>query len=257
MLTWTARGALNVTNSATGQDSALPPGIVHEVVIAEPHSPQDTHAAPTDPVTESTLNKVQSSNVFDEEVADIVQVHCESELFEFELSTSPPCINVKGNLRRNFEFWKRIGTPSFILNVIERGYSLPFLSFPEPADFKNNRSSLSHSEFVEDAIQELVESGRVVETNVPPRVVNPLSVSVQANGKKRLILDLRYVNKFLRKMHVKYEDWKTAMSYFARGAYIIVFSFDLKSGYHHVEIFDAQQTYLVFFLEASIPIPIK
>ena len=105
MLTWTARGALNVTNSATGQENALPPGIAHEVLIAEPHSPQDTHTAPTDPVTEPTLNPVQSSNVFDEEVTDIAQVHCDSELFEFELSTSPPFVNVKGNLRRNFEFW--------------------------------------------------------------------------------------------------------------------------------------------------------
>ena len=99
---------------------------------------------------------------------------------------------------------------------------LPFVSLPEPAVFKNNRSSLSHAEFVEEAVQDLVESGRVVETDVPPRVVNPLSVSVQANGKKRLILDLRYVNKFLRKMHVKYEDWKTAMSYLARGAYVFL-----------------------------------
>ena len=113
---------------------------------------------------------------------------------------------------------------------------LPFVSFPEPAVFKNNRSSLSHAEFVEEAIQDLVESGRAVETDVSPRVVNPLSVSVQANGKKRLILDFRYVNKFLRKMHVKYENWKTAMSYFSRGAYMS--SFDLKSGYHHVEIFE-------------------
>ena len=46
------------------------------------------------------------------------------------------CVNVKGNLRRNCEFWKHIGTPSFILNVIERGYFLPFVSFPEPAVFK-------------------------------------------------------------------------------------------------------------------------
>ena len=43
-------------------------------------------------------------------------------------------------------------------------------------------------------------------------VVNPLSLSVQANGKKTLFLDLRNVNKFLRKTDVKYEDWKTAMS---------------------------------------------
>ena len=206
MLTWIARGALNVTYSATGQEDVLPPGIAHEAHIAEPHSPQDIHTTPTDPVLGPTVNPVQSSNVFDDEVADIAQVHCDSELFEFELSTSSTSVNVRRNLRRNFDFWKRIGTPSFIRNVIERGYLLPFVSFSEPVVFKNNRSSLSHAEFVEEAIRDLIESGRVVQTKVPSRVVNPLSDSVQANGKKRLILDLRYVNKFLRKMHVKYED---------------------------------------------------
>ena len=236
MLTRTARGALNVTDLATGQENVLPPGIAHEALIGEPFSPrifiqlQQTHSR------SPRVNPVQSSNVFDDEVADIAQVHYDSELFEFELSTSSPGVSVKGNLRRKKDFWKRIETPSFILNVIERGYLLPFVSFPEPAVFKNNRSSLSHADIVEDAIRDLVESGRVLHTEVLPWVVNPLSVSVQANGKKRLILDLRYVNKFLHKMHVKYEDWKTAMSYFARGAYM--FSFDLKSGYHHVEIFE-------------------
>ena len=39
-----------------------------------------------------------------------------------------------------------------------------------------------------------------------------MSLSVQANGKKTLILDLRFVNKFLRKIDVKFEDWKTAVS---------------------------------------------
>ena len=34
------------------------------------------------------------------------------------------------------------------------------------------------------------------------------------------------------------------MSYFSRGAY--TFSFDLKSGYHHDEIFEGHQTYLGF-----------
>ena len=71
---------------------------------------------------------------------------------------------------------------------------LPFLSLPEPAVFRNNRSPLAHAEFVEDTIRELVESGRVVEVDVPPLVVNPLSVSVQATGKKRLILELRYMH---------------------------------------------------------------
>ena len=90
MLTWTARGALNVTNSATGQENVLPLGIAYEALIAEPHSLQDIHTAPTDPVSKPTVNLVQSSNVFDDEVVDIAQLHCDSELFEFELSTSSP-----------------------------------------------------------------------------------------------------------------------------------------------------------------------
>ena len=117
---------------------------------------------------------------------------------------------------------------------------LPFLSLPEPAVLRNNRSSLAHAKFGEDAIRELVESGSVVEVVVPPLVVNPLPVSFQATGKKKLILDLRYVNKCLRKMRVKYEDWKIALSYFMTEAFM--FSFDLKSGYHHIEIFEGHQT---------------
>ena len=70
MLTWTVRGNLNVTNSATGRENVLPPGIAHEALIAEPLSPQDIHSVPTDPLSEPTVNPVQSSNVFDDEVAD-------------------------------------------------------------------------------------------------------------------------------------------------------------------------------------------
>ena len=178
MLTRTVQGALNVTDLATRQENLLPPGIAHEALIAEPLSPQDIHKAPSDPLLDPTVDPVQSSNVFYDEVADIAQVHCDSELFEFELSTSSLSVNVKGNLRTNFDFWKRIGTPSFILNVIEREYLSPFVSFPEPAVFKNNRSSLSHADFVEDAIQDLVESGRVLHTKVLPQVVKLLSLSV-------------------------------------------------------------------------------
>lgn len=121
---------------------------------------------------------------------------------------------------------------------------LLFLSLPEPAVVRSNRSSLAHAKFVEDAIRELVESGRVLEVAVPPLLVNPLSVSVQATGKKKsLILDLRYVNQCLRKMRVKYEDWKIALSYMTEA---FMFSFDLQSEYHHIEMFEGHQTYLGF-----------
>ena len=81
-----------------------------------------------------------------------------------------------------------------------------------------------------------------MELNRPPHVVNPLSVSIQPNDKKRIILDLRY--NFLIKRRVKYEDWKIALSYFRKGSFMI--TVDLKSGYHHIEIHRDHLRFLSF-----------
>ena len=170
----------------------------------------------------------------------LVQVLKSNEVYEFETESSKTA-SVKGNLKKHLGFWDSIGTPPFIRDTIENGYKLPFTNPPEPAAFKNNRSSKLHAQFVENAISELNQSGRIIECHEPPLVIiSPLSVSVQPGGKKRLILDLRYVNKSLVKKHVKYEDWKVAMPYFDIGSFM--FTFDLKSGYHHIEIFDQHQS---------------
>ena len=190
-LTGIAHGASDALSSVTGQETVQALGRAPETSTVEPALPPATLTAPTSPAGECKPTPVLNSEVFEEEVSDIAQVHYENDLFEFELTDHPPLVNVKGNIRRKLDFWKRIGTSKFILNVIERGYMLPFLSPPEPAVFRNNRSSLAHEKFVEDAIRELVESGRVLEVVVPPLVVNPLSVFVQATGKKRLVLEIR------------------------------------------------------------------
>ena len=149
--------------------------------------------------------------------------------------------NVKGNLKTNLDFWVFLGASSFILNVIKFVYRLPFWDVPSAYYSKNNASALKNIEFVENSITELLESERIKQLSYKPLVVNPLSVSVQPNGKKRLILDLRYVDHFIMKLRIKYDDWKIASLMFRKNGYM--FSFDLKSGYHHVEIFQPHQTF--------------
>ena len=58
------------------------------------------------------------------------------------------------------------------------------------------------------------------------------------------LLDLRHVNKYVSKNRVKYENWRTALTYFQINSFMI--SFDLKSGYHHVDIHPESQTFLGF-----------
>ena len=106
-------------------------------------------------------------------------------------------LSVRGRLRRALKFWIDIGAPRFILDVIEFGYKLPFFQIPPPFFAVNNSSALSESAFVDSVINDLIVQGCVTEVFEAPVIINPLSVSVQKSGKKRLILDLRHVNLFL------------------------------------------------------------
>ena len=184
-----------------------------------------------------------TSGTFD----DFVKVDSFVEVFELE-SDRPASLgnlHVKGRLRAHAVFWEEIYAPPFIIECIREGYKIPFYTTPLSASFTNNRSALQHAEFVCQAILELLSSSRIAQ--VPKshlKVINPLSVSVQSCGKKRLILDLRYVNKHLFKQKFKLEDWRVGLDYFCKGCYFS--KFDLKSGYHHLDIFPEHQPYLGF-----------
>ena len=153
-------------------------------------------------------------------------------------------IVVPGSLKNHIQFWRSIVTSRFILDVINEGYRIPFYSTPPPSFSRNSKSTLAHPSFVEEATSELQLTHRVFETDVIPRNVNPLSVSIQSSGKKRFILDLRFVNKHLWKTSVKFEDLRVALNYLEKGHFM--FSFDIRSGYHHVLIFPPHQSLLGF-----------
>ena len=85
----------------------------------------------------------------------------------------------------------------------------------------NNRSAFHHGDFVSSAFSDLVNLGLIVELFLPPTVINPLSVSVNSEGKARLILDLRHVNKNIPKAKFRMEDWKVFSSIcFAWGIHV-------------------------------------
>ena len=71
-----------------------------------------------------------------------------------------------------------------------------------------------------------------------------LSVVSNSQGKKRLVLNLCYINQFLLKEIFKYEDLRAAMLMFKKVDYM--FTFNLKSGYHHIDIYERHQQYLGF-----------
>jgi hypothetical protein len=239
------------TTKATGKDgnplhstsvfTARPQGIGKR--IARCSIPQTYLAQPLAPPVNDKYENSDSYGQLNYKMEKL-QWFTEQQIYLKNLDSSHCSKGVKHRLRNSVEFWKSIQAPDFIISVIETGYVIPFVNVPTNLHMKNNRSACNNEDFVSGAVSELLETGCVRRVPFKPTVVNPLSVAENSLGKKRLILDLSILNTFVKKDKIKFEDWKIVMQYFEADCFM--FKFDLKSGYHHIDICIAQQSFLGF-----------
>ena len=94
----------------------------------------------------------------------------------------------------------------------KNGYKLPLLSEPPSRVRHNQQSALVNKEFVDQAISELLNDGCTCRVPSKPHVCSPLSIVTSAEGKNRLVINLRYLNQYLKRDAFKYEDLSTLMS---------------------------------------------
>ena len=160
------------------------------------------------------------------------------------LSTGCSLPTPVSRLHSNLDFWKHVTQSQMILCIIQSGYIIPFYNFPPTAFLSNNRSALLEKEFVFAEIKALLDKHCVSKVSTPPTVINPLSVSHQREGKLRLILDLRHVNEYVMKQTLKLEDITQARQLFSVGDFM--YTFDIKSAYHHIPIHDHCKQFLGF-----------
>ena len=171
------------------------------------------------------------------------------QFLNINVNTNNQILSVKGKMKENLMFWKSIGTNSKVIEIIERGYKIPFIDTPRKAHFCNSKTAFENFEFVDKSIEDLLKCGSAVETSFVPKVISPLSVSTNAKGKQRLILDLRFVNSHLYREYIRFDDWRSFEKFLVLDGFL--YKFDLKSGYHHIDIFSDHQTYLGFSWRAK------
>jgi hypothetical protein len=82
-----------------------------------------------------------------------------------------------GRLRKSVNKWKEIGANDFIVDVIENGYQIPFLTLPNQIELDNNKSARDNPDFVTDEINKLLEKGCISLVTDKPHVINPLTVA--------------------------------------------------------------------------------
>jgi ribonuclease HI len=100
---------------------------------------------------------------------------------------------------------------------------------------KNHPSADSHADFVDTAIADLLVTQAIAELQQPPTVVSPLGVvPKKGTDKYRLVWDGRYVNSHLVIPTFSYETLAVLPDWARLGDW--VFTIDLKSGFHHVDL---------------------
>ncbi|VDI48754.1 Hypothetical predicted protein, partial [Mytilus galloprovincialis] len=113
------------------------------------------------------------------DILKVQNVDSFDSFYDYESGTS--CINVNNRLKNSLDFWKNINASKFILDLIENGYKIPLIYEPESVLLRNNKSALEHIDFVEKAVQELIDASLIEEVSNRPHVVNPLTVSINSS----------------------------------------------------------------------------
>eukprot|EP00775_Hariotina_reticulata_P003268 gene3268-3545_t len=142
----------------------------------------------------------------------------------------------------NASFWEEIAVGNTeVLRWVHGGYS-EFVAevIPVIRQANNKNTGGENSQFVAEAIQELLSVGAVVEVTAREqdrevvRVGAPLTVAVQGNGKQRLCWNGIPVNKYMPSQSFKMEHAEFAARLMRKGDFM--FSLDMKAGYHQVPV---------------------
>ena len=113
---------------------------------------------------------------------------------------------VKGKLKEHIAFWREeLAAPESVLNVIESDYVLLMKALPSPFIRKNQPSAELHADFVQSSVDDILASGCAKRVDRAPHVCSPLLVVENVAGKKRLVINLRYLNRYLWKQSCKYK----------------------------------------------------
>ena len=146
------------------------------------------------------------------------------------------------------ELWREmLKAGEWVMDVLEKGYTIPLMTLPDPYEEPNNASADRETAFVWQAVTDLAESGIMQFTNEKPRCVSPLTVSYKrakdGSIKKRLCWDgSRCVNLCLQEQTVKLSHFQRALEQTRPGDFQV--TYDLKAAYHQIKIRPSQTKYL-------------
>ena len=129
---------------------------------------------------------------------NLEDTNCRS--WEAEYNTNTQTIKIKGRLKNNVSYWQdTLQAPAPVLDWNQNSYKSPLFSEPPRSVKHKQQSALANKQFVDQAVAELLNNGCVCRVSAIPHICSPLSVVTSTEGKKQLVINLRYFNQYLRR----------------------------------------------------------
>ena len=158
-----------------------------------------------------------------------------------------PEIPVGGRLRFFLENWKKITNDQWVLSVIEEGYKLEFSGHPPQTGIKQTSVQRENLNILEAEVEDLLRKDAI--EMVPLQEINCGFYSTfflvpKKNVKMRPVINLRPLNKYLRKTHFKMDTLSKVLNLVKPKDWAI--SLDLSDAYLHVPIFLKHRKFLRF-----------
>jgi len=133
-----------------------------------------------------------------------------------------------------------------VLRWVTQGLRLRFRTLPRPYTGRAIPIKDDDRLWVEEEIQENLLRGSWQQLQHKPAYCAAAFIVRNSMNKRRVVIDLRYINAHLPDRPVRYENLRSFRNSIQKGMYMI--SLDLKSGYHHVGLHPSARQYLGFQL---------
>jgi len=153
---------------------------------------------------------------------------------------------VAGRIHKHRKLWGPLSTP-WVLRVLKQGAPLLFENgLPPPRTIKSFPSSAEANEVISKWLTSALNDKEVALSSTRPRVISPIFAIPKKNqpGEFRVIVDLRYLNSFLRLKKFKLDSLPLALRSVTPNC--VFTKTDLKSGFSHVKVAHRFRKYLGF-----------
>jgi hypothetical protein len=163
-----------------------------------------------------------------------------------------PEIPVGGRLKHFLPNWKKITQDNWVLSIIQQGYKLEFLEKPVFNGVKESTVNVKKLDIIQKEIHSLLEKDVIVpvsENQKQSGFYSTIFLVEKKTGGLRPVINLRPLNKYLRKIHFKMDTLSTVLNLVKKGDYAI--SIDLRDAYFHIGIHPKHQKYLRFCFQGQ------